>query len=71
MQRNLEEVDELTDDRRRREIARILAAGILRLRSRAALTTAATASATPEKPADSSSNGLEVSGETRLSVHTG
>jgi hypothetical protein len=61
----------LPEDQRCREIADILAAGILRLRSRAALPTAVTASAAPEKPADSSPNGLEVPDKTRLSGHTG
>jgi hypothetical protein len=55
------------DDGRLREIARILAAGILRLRNRAALPVPEN----PGKQAESSPNGLEVIGETRLSVHTG
>jgi len=71
MQRNFVEVSDLTPDQRRREIARILADGIVRLRSRAALPTAVTAPPASEKPAASSPNCLEVSGETRLSVHTG
>ncbi len=69
MQLNLEEIGELTDDQRCREIAGILAAGILRLRSRAALPTAVTAPAALEKPADSAANCLEVPAETRLSGH--
>lgn len=50
-------------DDRRREVAAILATAILRLRNRAALP--------PAKPPDSSPAGLEVSPETRLSVHRG
>ncbi len=49
------------------EIARILAAGILRLRRQRALTV----SADSKNPDDSSLRRLEVSGETVLSVHTG
>jgi hypothetical protein len=50
-------------DDRRREVATILATAILRLRGRAALPT--------KVPSDSSPTGLEVSPETRLSVHHG
>jgi hypothetical protein len=50
-------------DDRRREVAAILATAILRLRGRAALPNA--------NPPDSSPTGLEVSPETRLSVHRG
>lgn len=57
----------LLPDQRLREVAAILAAGVLRLRQRAALP--------PEKakenPARLSAAGLEVSDETVLSVHTG
>jgi hypothetical protein len=50
-------------DARLREVAAILATAILRLRGRAAL---------PNKvPSDSAPTGLEVSPETRLSVHRG
>ena len=52
--------DQLTPDERFRELARLLAVGVRRLLSR-----------TPEKVSDSSENSLEVSPETRLSVHDG
>jgi hypothetical protein len=48
-------------------MASILAAGVLRLRQRAALF----AEKNPEKPAKSSPGGLEVPAETRLSVRVG
>ena len=56
-----------TPEQRRRDIASILAAGILRLRARAALAPANGL----EKTENSAPNQLEVSDETRLSVHTG
>jgi hypothetical protein len=67
MQRGSEEVTTLTADQRRREVAGILAAGILRLRSRAALLVQTAL----EKPENSAPNCLEVPDETRLSGHTG
>jgi hypothetical protein len=69
MQRNLNEVGLLTDEQRLREIAGILAAGILRLHSRTALPPGQTPG--PKKPADSSLNDLEVPSETRLIGHSG
>ena len=51
-------------DERLREVARILAAGILQLRSRAALPV-------PNSPPKSAQDSLEVSAETVLSVHSG
>jgi hypothetical protein len=57
------------DDDRVGEIAAILASGLLRLWARAALPGGP--HAPPQIPRDSSPNGLEVPGETRLSVHTG
>jgi hypothetical protein len=54
-------------EQRRREIARILAAGILRLRARAALAPAKSL----EKPENSAANCLEVSSETVLSGQRG
>jgi hypothetical protein len=57
----------LSPDDRLREIATILASGILRLRQRAALPTEDAL----ENPAELSAAGLEVSDETVLSVHTG
>jgi hypothetical protein len=61
----------LAPDQRRREIATILAAGILRLHNRAALLTFASERTSPEKPENSAPNCLEVPDEARLSVHTG
>jgi hypothetical protein len=56
----------LTPDERFSEVARILAAGILRLHARAALSGS---NPGPEKSPDSAPAGLEVSEETVLSVH--
>ena len=53
------------------EIAGILAAGILRLRKRAALAGTARESPASGNSAESVANRLEVHAETRLSVHTG
>ena len=58
----------LTPDERLSEVASILAASILRLRSRAALNGD---DPDPEKPQESGVSCLEVSSETVLSVHTG
>jgi len=55
---------------RRREIARILAGGVLRLHARAAFVAAVELSG-PEKPGNSAEDCLEVPAETVLSVHTG
>lgn len=57
----------LTPDEQLREVATILAAGVLRLRQRAALPTGDT----QKKPPNSPAAGLEVPDETVLSVHTG
>jgi hypothetical protein len=57
----------LTPDERLHEVASILAIGVLRLRQRAALRT----DDAPKKPVELPDAGLEVSGETVLSVHTG
>jgi len=57
----------LTPDERLREVASILAIGVLRLRQRAALPT----DDAPKKPAELPAAGLEVPDETALSVHTG
>ena len=67
MQRNLEEVDDLTHDQRCHEIAGILAAGILRLHRRAALPSEQPPN--PGKSADCSPNCLEVPDKPRLSGH--
>lgn len=64
---NLEICELTTDADRFREIAGLLAAGILRLRCRAALHSESVSSAEPKNLPDSSLNGLELSPETRLS----
>jgi hypothetical protein len=71
MQRNAEPDGTMTADQRRREVARILAAGVLRLHARAALPPDQDGVSGPENPAESSQDCLEVSLETVLSVHTG
>ena len=60
----------LTPDEQLRELARILAAGLLRLRRRPP-SPAAAPPPTPKIPPKSVSDGLELPGEMRLSVHTG
>jgi len=67
MNRNIDVVGSMTADQRRCEIAGILAAGILRLRSRDALLV----EKSQEKPAESAPNCLEVIDETVLSGHGG
>jgi hypothetical protein len=62
--------DPLTPDERRRAVARVLAAGILRLRARAALPEPA-APPGPKILTESGPNCLEVLPETRLSVPPG
>lgn len=57
----------LTPDERLREVASILAIGVLRLRQRAALPT----DDARKKPSELPAAGLEVPDETVLSVHTG
>ena len=61
----------MTPEERRSAVASILAAGILRLHTRAALTPATASSPADENPAKSTSPRLEVSDETVLSVHNG
>jgi hypothetical protein len=68
---NLEICDLTTDADCLREIAGLLAAGILRLRRRAALRSQSAINPTPENPPNNSLTGLELSRESRLSVHTG
>jgi hypothetical protein len=65
-----EEESDLTPAERVREVARVLAAGILRLRGRAMLddTPQPSPSGNPPKSAQ---NCLEVAGKTRLSVQDG
>ena len=61
----------LTPDQCRAAVANILAAGILRLQTRAALSDATRQLPRPEKPAKSAAPSLEVPDETVLSVHNG
>jgi hypothetical protein len=61
----------MTADERLREVAAILAGGILRLRSRAALPTNPGQDSSPKKLPESGQDCLEVSAETVLSVHKG
>ena len=61
----------LTPDQRLRDLAAILARGVLRLHSRAALTTNPGPHADPEKPQNSSENRLELPAIPRLSVTRG
>jgi hypothetical protein len=61
----------MTADERLREVAAILAAGILRLRSRAALPTDPDQVSGPKNLQESGQDCLEVSGETVLTVHRG
>ena len=58
----------LTPEERFSEVACIFAAGILRLHARAALSCD---NPPPEKSQNSAPRGLELSGETVLSVHCG
>lgn len=59
--------EKMTSDERRREIAHLLAQGVLRLRRQQHLA----ASPAAQYVAESASAPLEVSGGTVLSVHTG
>ena len=61
----------MTPDERRAAIAKILAAGILRLHTRAALTPASAPSSDAENTENPGSPRLEVPDETVLSVHNG
>jgi hypothetical protein len=60
-----------TPDQRLRAVARILAAGILRLRARAALPASAAELPVPRILPENAANVLDVPAETRLSVHPG
>jgi hypothetical protein len=71
MDRNRTEDDGLTEEQRLRDIARTLAAGILRLRARALSPPAATSPPCPQIVAESGPNCLDVPPETVLSVQTG
>ena len=61
----------LTAAERFRELAGILAAGILRLRDRAALAADPSEHSAPENPEKTGNSCLELSEKTVLSVHTG
>jgi hypothetical protein len=61
----------MSGDERLREIASILAAGILRLRTRAALPADPASHSGPKNTRESGQACLEVPAETVLSVHTG
>jgi hypothetical protein len=61
----------MTADERLREVAAILAAGILRFRSRAALPADPGQHCGPKNPLESGPDRLELPDETVLSVHTG
>ncbi len=61
----------VSPDERIRELARILALGVLRLRARAALPTDPAPHPAPENLPKSSTDYLAVGAETRLSVHVG
>ena len=69
--RPFEDPDLLTPDQRLSEVAGILATGILRLHSRAALTDGESEDPAPKSVEDSASSCLELSAETVLSVHNG
>lgn len=61
----------LTPDERRAEVAGILAAGILRLRTQALPAADSAHRSDPKNPSESASSCLEVPAETVLSVHDG
>lgn len=70
MMRPFDDPSELSSEQRHCELARVLAAGILRLRQRRLL--AGEPAASPRKTVEKSpAAGLEVSGQTVLSVTTG
>jgi hypothetical protein len=68
---NAGEDETLTENQRFCQIARILAAGVLRLRAHAALPPAPAQLPGPQILPESGPNCLEVPSETVLSVHTG
>jgi hypothetical protein len=61
----------LTPEQRFSEVATILAAGVLRLAARRTLADEPASHPPAENPAESSFPGLEVPGESVLSVHNG
>ena len=69
--RSIDDPAHLTPDQRLAEVASILAVGVLRLHMRAAIPEDAEQLPAPENLEKSDSPGLEVPGETVLSVHNG
>ena len=69
--RPIDDPSSLTPDERFIEVARILAAGVLRLHARAALSAETAEDSASENSPNSAAPGLEVSAETVLSVHSG
>ncbi len=69
--RPFDDPSSLTPDQRRAAVANILAAGILRLQTMAALSDETSGLPGPEKPENSATPSLEVPDETVLSVHNG
>ena len=67
--RSAPDAPHLSEDDRRRELAAILAGGLLRLRLM--FSEASPPALAPKNLAESSRNCLELSGDPRLSVHTG
>jgi hypothetical protein len=61
----------MSPDARCTAIAKVLAAGVVRLQSYAAFAVAPASANHSGNPDKSARDGLEVSGETRLNVHTG
>jgi hypothetical protein len=71
VRQNAEQGSTMTTEQRYREVSRILAAGVLRLRARCALIGCGVGSSAPAKPGNSTQDSLEVLQKTVLSVHTG
>jgi hypothetical protein len=71
MNRTNDEAGILTPEQRRGEIARTLAAGVLRLHARAALAAAFGGQNDRKNPENSEPARLEVSSEVVLTVHSG
>ena len=69
--RSIDDPALLTPDQRLAEVASILAAGVLRLHTRAAIPDTPEQLLAPGNLGKSDSPGLEVPGETVLSVHNG
>jgi len=70
--RHIDDPGQMTADQRLHEIAAILARGFLRWKKRAkSATDSGKFATTSQNPPKSAPGGLEVSGETRLSVRAG